>query len=376
MSGRPPFVDESRLESVVARFDLRGEVFRAEQLTAGHIHETWRVDVRNPDGATAVVVQRINRRVFPNPDAVMRNIGTVTRHLARKVWDRPDARRRVLTPIPARDGGLAVVDDTGEWWRAFFFIYGASTFDAVSDPSISRAAAAAFGRFLADLSDLPPDDVEETIPRFHDTPARFEALMQAVQQDPLNRANRVRREIEFFIARESDTKRLADLQRSGTLPMRVVHNDCKINNVMIDNRTGEGLCVIDLDTVMRGLALYDFGDLVRTASCPAAEDEKDPSRIRVDETCFRAIAEGYLSGAGDVLVDAEVDLAVFAGKLITLETAMRFLTDYLLGDVYFRIHRPEHNLDRCRAQCRLVESIEAMESDLCRVVDMIWRAGG
>ena len=208
------------------------------------------------------------------------------------------------------------------------------------------------------MADLPGGRLVETIPNFHHTPSRFEKFREVLQRDPKGRAATVKPEIEFALARAHEVSVITAAMQKGEIPERVTHNDTKLNNVLLDNETQEGLCVIDLDTVMPGSALYDFGDLVRTSTSPAAEDEKDLSKVVMQLPMFEALVKGYLSTAGSFLTPRERSLLPFAGKLITFEIGLRFLTDWLEGDVYFKIKRPEHNLDRLRTQFKLVASIE------------------
>jgi aminoglycoside phosphotransferase (APT) family kinase protein len=300
----------------------------------------------------------------------MENIARTTRHLRARLEAEGvrDIGRRALTLVPAREGGAYHRDDEGNYWRAYIFVENATTCDIVRDPKQAREAARAFGRFLALLADLPPPRLHETIPDFHHTRSRFDALVKAVNADAHARADSARDLIGFALQREPMVNVLLDLQANGELPERITHNDTKVNNVLMDDETSEGLCVIDLDTVMPGLALYDFGDLVRSATNTAAEDERDLSRVSSNPDLFRALVEGYLSSARDLLTPAEIEHLPFSGKLMTFEVGLRFLADYLSGDVYFKTHRKGQNLDRCRAQFKLVRSIEEQEAAMMRMV--------
>jgi len=269
--------------------------------------------------------------------------------------------------IPTRDGSMCHRDNVGDYWRAYIFIEKARTYDVVESTSQAFEAAQAFGRFQKMLSDLPAPRLHDTIPDFHHTPKRFAALVKAIETDPANRARLARSEIDFVLRRESITSTLLD----ANLPVRVTHNDTKLNNVMLDNATGKGVCVIDLDTVMPGLVLYDFGDMVRTVTSPTKEDEADLSKVTMRFPMFEALLRGYLSAASDFLTESESQFLPFAGKLITFEIGLRFLTDYLLGDVYFKVHREQHNLDRCRTQFKLVESIEQQEDQMNRLLGRV-----
>jgi len=355
------------LAAVASQFEIDGEFSTASPYGSGHINDTY-LAVFHHEGAPArVILQRINTSIFTRPVALMENIQRVTAHLAAQVAGQPDSARRVLTLIPARDGRALHVDADGNYWRAYRFIQNARTYDAVESTQQAFQAARAFGRFQQLLVDLPAPRLHDTIPNFHHTPMRFAALEQAIALDGTNRGITVQPEIEFALAHQSIAAVLLDAK----LPERVTHNDTKLNNVMLDDETGEAICVIDLDTVMPGLALYDFGDMVRTTTSPAPEDERDLSRVHMQLPMFEALVRGYLSSAGSFLTNAEKQLLAFSGKLITFETGIRFLTDYLAGDTYYKIHRPAHNLDRCRTQFKLVESISHQEDAMSRLVQSI-----
>ncbi|MDR3725184.1 MAG: aminoglycoside phosphotransferase family protein [Terracidiphilus sp.] len=354
----------SDLSVIVRQFDLPGECLSATPYGNGHINDTYRVACRSNGGVRRYVLQRINHNVFKDPAALMENIVRVTGHLTSQVAGQDDAERRVLSLVPTRDGENWFCDDSGSYWRAYSFIDHASTFDAVESASQAFQAARAFGQFQSSLSDLPAPRLNDTIPGFHDTPKRFAALEAAIAADAVNRAKDARAEIEFALAH----KPIAGVLLNAGLPERVTHNDTKFNNILLDDATGEAICVIDLDTVMPGLALYDFGDMVRTTTSPTLEDEQNLSKVNLQFPMFEALVRGYIESAGGFLTKAEKDLLAFSGKLITFEIGLRFLTDCLSGDTYFKIHREGHNLDRCRTQFKLVESIEQQEDAMNRLV--------
>jgi Ser/Thr protein kinase RdoA (MazF antagonist) len=358
------------LEAVGALFEIPGHWLDGSPWGSGHINDTHVVRYRAGGRVVRFVHQRINEAVFPDPASLMENIERVTAHQRRKLREAgaDQIERRVLELVPARSGGSWCRDRGGSAWRTYRFVEGARTYDQVASTAQAREAARAYGVFQRHLADLPAPPLNETIPDFHHTRRRFEALLDAVRRDPHGRVRAARAEIAFIEARAELVDRLLDLARSGAMPERVTHNDTKINNVLLDDRTGEGLCVLDLDTVMPGLALYDFGDLVRTAATRAAEDERDLAKAQVELELFEALVEGYLAETGPLLTQAELDQLAFSGVLITLEMSMRFLTDHLEGDTYFKIHRPAHNLERCRAQLRLLESMEAQRDALEAVV--------
>jgi aminoglycoside phosphotransferase (APT) family kinase protein len=329
-----------------------------------------------PRGDHRYIFQKVNHRIFRNVPALMENVRRVTDHIAAKVLaaEGPEAAARVLTLVRARDGRDFAQDAGGGFWRVYEFIENAHTVDRVTSEAQARAAAGAFGQFQAQLADLPGGRLHETIPNFHHTRSRFEALRAAVAGNVAGRAAEVKAEIDFAFAHESDSDRLLDLLARGEITERVTHNDTKINNVMLDNDSGRTVAVIDLDTIMPGLPLYDFGEMVRTSASSTHEDDPDPSNMRVQLPLFRALVEGYLrSEVGRVLNAVERAHLGFAGQLMTYENGIRFLTDYLQGDTYYRIKHPRHNLERCRTQFALVRSIEAARSEMSRIVEEVSR---
>jgi len=366
----PPSPPPGDVHAVAGAFALSGEVEGFERYGSGHINSTYTVTLRG-GAVPRVILQQINTSVFRDPEGLMANVGRVTRHLAGKLAGAPDAGRRALSLVPTRDGADLHRDDGGDVWRAYTFIEGARSWDVLTSPRQAHEAAKAFGTFQRFLMDLPVPRLVETIPHFHDTTRRLERFAEVVAADRLNRAKDVSAEIAFVLSRETLAGSLTSLLASGVLADRVTHNDTKLNNVLLDDATGEGLCVIDLDTVMPGLLLWDFGDMVRTATNPVAEDERDASKVVADLAMFEALARGYLEAMGKDLTPAERDRLVLSGKLLTYECGMRFLTDHLEGDVYFRIHRPGHNLDRARTQFALLRSLEGNEERLSRLVESL-----
>jgi Ser/Thr protein kinase RdoA (MazF antagonist) len=355
------------LRDIARRFLIQGDFLHAEPYGSGHINDTYCARFSQGGALVRYIVQRVNHNVFRNPVALMENLQRVTAHLQDKLEGAPEVSRRRLTLLPARDGAPWHRDPAGHYWRCYIFIEKARSYDAIQSPRQAFEAAKAFGRFQKLLSDLPAPRLHDTIPDFHHTPKRFALLEQALAEDAVQRAHQARTEIEFALRRKPITSLLLDAK----LPERVTHNDTKINNVLLDDATGEEVCVIDLDTVMPGLALYDFGDLVRTGTSPAQEDERDLARVTMQFPMFEALLRGYLSTASDFLTTAERRHLVFAGKLITFEIGLRFLTDFLAGDTYFKVHRDGHNMDRCRTQFKLVESIEQQEEQMNKLVEAI-----
>lgn len=353
------------VRAVAAQFEFRGELSAIAPHGNGHINDTFLVTCSAGSTATRYILQHINRNVFRDPGAVMQNIEQVTQYLAIRTAGEPDADRRALTLIPTRDGRNWLVDPQGETWRAYRFIERAHTYDTATSVEQAFQAALAFGIFQQQLASLPPPRLQDTIPHFHHTPRRFFALEHAVAADVKGRAAQARPEIEFALARKSITNVLLD----AGLPERITHNDTKFNNVLLDDTTHEAICVIDLDTVMPGLALYDFGDMVRTTTSPAEEDERDLAKVTMQFPLFEALVRGYLQATRGFLTQEEKQYIAFSGKLITFEIGIRFLADYLAGDTYFKVHREGHNLDRCRTQFKLVESIEQQEERMNRLVE-------
>jgi len=360
---------QSQIEEIANEFAIAGEFVEGTEVDSGHINATYMGTFKKPDGSISrYIFQRINENVFKDPLAVMRNVEMVTRHINWKVMRvKRDIGGQTLNLYPARGGRFYATGHGGGIWRCYNFIEGCRTYDIVENTRQAYQAAHAFGSFQDLVSDIPVADIKETIPDFHNTPARYKRLMNVVAADEKGRLTSAQAEVDFIKAREGIVSRLIDLRDAGSLPERITHNDTKINNVMIDIESDEAVCVIDLDTVMPGLSLYDFGDLVRTAVSSAAEDEQDLSKVEMRMPMFEALAEGYMD-ACDCLCDKEIENLVFAGRLISLEIGMRFLTDYLEGDIYFKTDHENHNLDRARTQLRLVELLEQNEDAMEKFV--------
>ncbi len=358
-----------RIKKISESFDILGDFVSSAAYGTGHINDTFRVVYDQGGTEVHYLFQRINHLVFKNPPQLMENIERVTTHITDKIKEQQlDASRRALCLIKNRDGSAYGQDDEGNYWRSYIFIEQAQTYDVLQNDRQAYQAARAFGEFQKELADLPSPRLHETIPYFHHTPKRLEALEAAIRNDSHGRVRNAQREIDFVMARRDETARLIELNAAGDIPERVTHNDTKLNNVMLDDQTGEGICVIDLDTVMPGLVHYDFGDMVRTGTSPAAEDERDLSKVHMRFNMFEALLRGYISSAGKFLMPAELEYLPFSGKLISLEIGMRFLTDYLEGDTYFKIHRDGHNLDRSRTQFKLVESIEQQMEQMMKLL--------
>lgn len=364
-----PQVLES-IRQIGDQFAIEGEMIDGKEISTGLINSTYMATYEHADGIQArYVFQRINEKVFTNPLAVMQNIECVTRHINWKVLRiRKDSAGRTLNLYPARGGKCYAQGPGGGVWRCYNYIEGCRTYDVIENTRQAYQAAFAFGSFQDLVSDLPVAEIHETIKGFHHTPTRYQQLQMAIKNDALSRVSEVRAELAFVEQRAHYIHKIVDAIAAGTLPIRITHNDTKINNVMIDVKTDKAVCVIDLDTVMPGSTLYDFGDMVRTATSPVAEDEVDLAKVTMQISMFEALVEGYLDAAGGFLTRQEIELLPFSGKLIALEIGMRFLTDYLSGDHYFKIERPQHNLDRARTQLKLIESIEDQEDAMKRFV--------
>jgi len=356
--------NDPKAAEVARQFAIEGELTSISPYGSGHINDTFCAVFRQRSGSARFIVQRIHTGIFHDPAALMENIRRVTCHLALKLEGEPDRERRVLTLIPLWNGRAWHEDADGGFWRAYRLIEGARAYDAVQSRDQAYEAARAFGRFQLLLADLPAPRLHDTIPDFHNTLKRFAAFEKALAADVAGRVANARAEIEFALAQKGIASVLLDAQ----LPERVTHNDTKFNNVLLDDGSGEGICVIDLDTVMPGLVLYDFGDMVRTTTCAANEDERDLSKVAMQFEMFEALVRGYLSTAGGFLTEREIEHLAFAGKAITFEQGIRFLADYLAGDTYYKVQREGQNLDRCRTQFRLVESIEEQEAAMNRLV--------
>jgi hypothetical protein len=354
---------------ITSLFDLRGDFVNAHPYGSGHINDTYCAWADQSGLRVRYIVQRINHNVFKQPVQLMENVDRVTRHAlaALKQAGCPEAYRRTLTCIPATDGKPYAIDPAGNVWRIYPFIERARGYDELETNEQAYQAARAFGEFQKLAATLGGGRLHETIPDFHHTPKRLEALETAIREDAAGRAAEVAPEIDFARARTADCSRITSLIASGDIPERVTHNDTKLNNVLLDDVTAAGVCVIDLDTTMPGSALYDFGDMVRTAAPTTREDDPDPANIGIRLDRFEALVKGYLSSA-TFLNGAELANLAFSGKLLTLECGIRFLTDYLNGDVYFKIKRPGHNLDRCRNQFAFVNAIEANMAGMDQIV--------
>lgn len=360
---------KSFINEVGNQFNLDGYIGSSEVHGNGNVNDTFLLFCEDGDSLNRYTLQRINHDVFKNPEGLMENFSRVTRHLQSKIKE-DGSGKKCLTLVPAKDGRFFHKDSNGNYWRVTKFVDGGRSFEVPEDIHQAFEAAKAFGDFQAKLADLPGDPLIETIPDFHNTRMRFEYFRSVCAQNKLERVDDVQDLVQFALEREH----LADVIEVENFPSRVVHNDTKLNNVLLHKKTGEGMCVVDLDTVMTGCVLHDFGDLVRTAACSALEDEPVLDKVFFLPKTFEAIVEGYLKAAGNVLESIEIEHLAIAPQIITYELGLRFLTDYLEGDVYFKVKRPLHNLDRVRAQFRLLASMEEHFDQARQIVDVCSRS--
>lgn len=348
------------LQQVMACFPTEGKAVSFEVIKSGHINLTWLVTT---DTGARYILQRINRYVFPNVDAVMDNVSRISDFLGREGGEHMTMIRYLKTP----DGKNRYDDGTGASWRTYRFVDNSVCRQTAESCGQMYECGRGFGAFLHALRDFPAAELEETIGNFHNTSARYAAFRRALEADACSRRAEVEPEIAFLLEREDRACRLQRMREKGALPVRVTHNDTKISNVLLDERTGRALCVIDLDTVMPGLAACDFGDAIRSGASTAAEDERDPAGVRLDLSRFRAFARGYLETCPG-LTQAEVASLPLGAYTMTVECGMRFLTDYLMGDQYFAIDYGTHNLDRCRTQLRLAEEMETHREEMETII--------
>jgi len=356
------------LKEIFEYFDADGTFLNGELYGSGHIHDTFRVETAEEE-KDDYILQRLNNKIFKNIPELQHNIERVTIHLRNKLRAIPgsDIKRECLRLIPSHEGKSWIVDKEGNYWRMYIFISNHRSYNIVDSPDKAYQGGKAIGRFQAMLSDMPGEQLYETIPWFHDIEKRLQTFKLKITENPAGRAGSVKNEIEQFLQRAEEMKVILKLGREGKIPIRITHNDTKFNNILLDEND-KALCVIDLDTVMPGYVHYDFGDAIRTVTNTAAEDEKDLSKIEMDINLFRAYAEGFLSETGSTLNNVEKEYLAFAPRLITYTIALRFLTDYLDGDNYFKIHHEHHNLQRARAQLRLVMRMEEHYGEMQKII--------
>ncbi len=364
-----------RIDEAIAAFpieeDANGVVSEKRPYGSGHINDTFRLCCKRPDQKEKYfILQRINHDIFKNLPHLMENVVHVTEYLRKMIISQGgDPDRETLNVVKTRDGADYFRDSDGNYWRVFPFIERSLCLDMVETKEDFYDSAVAFGNFQKMLADFPVETLHETILNFHNTPVRFQDFKKAIQNGDRKRAELAAKEIEFALAREQDTAVLTDLLAEGKLPLRVTHNDTKLNNILFDADTREALCIIDLDTIMPGLSLYDFGDSIRFGANTGAEDETDLDKVTLDLDLFEAFTRGYLKGCAGSLTETEVRMLPMGAKLMTYECGIRFLGDFLTGDHYFKIHRENHNLDRARTQFKLVADMEEKWNEMAAIVE-------
>ena len=354
--------------NAVKNYKLDSAVVECVPHGSGHINDTYLVVTET---GKRYIFQRINTTIFKNKIAVMENVSKVTTYLKAQIEKNGgNPERETLNLIYTVDGVPYFEDETG-FYRMYCFVEGTISKDQVETPEDFYESAVAFGNFQNMLAEFPAEDLIETLPDFHNTKKRFERFCQVVAEDKCGRAHNALKEIRFVMDHEWLAKELCELAETGKLPLRVTHNDTKLNNVMLDETTGKGVCVVDLDTVMPGLSVNDFGDSIRFGASTAAEDEVDLTKVSCDMELFRIYTRGFLEGCKGRLTEEEIKALPLGAMTMTFECGMRFLTDYLEGDVYFKIHRPNHNLDRCRTQFTLVADMEQKREEMNAIVKEI-----
>lgn len=362
-------ISESLVKKAAEQFAFPGVILSLRPFGSGHINDTYLVNVQGEEREIPFILQRMNNDIFKEPEALMENILGVTSFLRKIIMEEGgDPERETLNLVRTQEGNVIYRHTDGSYWRVYQFVEGATCYDQVEKPEDFYQSAVAFGHFQHLLADYPADTLHETIVDFHNTPVRYETFLKAVEEDVKGRAKEVEKEIRFVKDHQRIIHCLADAQARGELPLRVTHNDTKLNNIMIDDATGKAICVIDLDTVMPGLAVNDFGDSIRFGASTGAEDEPDLSKIWCDMELFEIYTKGFIEGCGGSLTKAELEMLPMGAMTMTFECGMRFLTDYLQGDTYFKIHRPDHNLDRCRTQFKLVADMESKEEEMLAIV--------
>ena len=347
------------MKQILSNFKYAGEPYSCESFGNGHINSTYKIECKSGNKITRYILQKINSNIFSDTDALIENIENVTGFLKEKIaMLGGDVLRETLSLVPTVEGKNYYTDENGENWRSYICIEDTVCYDKIENPKDFYNCGYAFGNFQNLLADFPAEKLHEVILNFHNTPIRYETFKKAVSADICGRAKSVRKEIDFVNAHESDMSLLTDMLKKGEIPLRVTHNDTKLNNCMFDKNTGKTICVIDLDTVMPGLRAYDYGDSIRYGATTGAEDEPDLSKVNFSLELFKSYTEGFIKACGESMSYQEALSLPIGAKIMTLECGMRFLTDYLEGDIYFKTTRENHNLDRCRTQFKLVSDME------------------
>ncbi len=358
-------MQDFEIKQIYDHFQAKGDFITATLYGQGHINDTYLIETTEEK----YILQRINGNVFKNIENIIENVAKVSEHMHKKILERGGKPyREMLFFVSSYNDKKYYTTDDGNFFRMYVYVDDVTCYQSVENAQVFYESARAFGNFQKLLSDFPADKLFETIPNFHDTVDRYRQLKEAITADKVGRCKEVQAEIDFALAREKDAGIIVNALKNNEIPLRVTHNDTKLNNVLIDNETGKGMCVIDLDTVMPGSMLYDFGDSIRFGASTAAEDEIDLNKVNMDLHLFEEYTRGYLEVLGDSITPAEVELLAFSAKLLTLECGIRFLADYLDGDHYFKIHRPSHNLDRARTQFKLVADMESKMDKMKEIV--------
>ena len=361
---------KDHIQRILECFSVEGELISFKAYGSGHINSTKYITVKNKGKECEYILQRINKNVFKEPEKLMENYTSVTEFLRKRIIENGgDPDRETINVVKTKDGKAYAIDDQGEYWRLTYCVTNIKCYDKVERPEQFYDSAVAFGKFQYLLRDYPASTLYETIENFHNTPVRFNNLMAAVKADKCGRAEEVRREIEFCKAREEFAGTLERAREAGEIPLRVTHNDTKLNNILFDAEDGRALCVIDLDTIMPGYSVNDFGDSIRFGATTALEDEADLSKVKFDISLYETYVKGFITGVKDGLTKREIELLPIGAIMMTFECGMRFLTDYLDGDVYFKTSREKHNLDRARNQFKLMEEMEANLDEMTRIVN-------
>ncbi|MGL5575782.1 MAG: phosphotransferase enzyme family protein [Sarcina sp.] len=355
----------SLLEEIISNFKFKGKLYKQKQHHVGNINDTFILTFMDGDKKNKYIVQRINHHVFTEPKKLMQNMVSVTKHITNKVKEAGgDVTRESLKLVKTVEDKYYYETESGNYYRAFPFIRNARTYMKVESDIHIYEAGKALGKFQKQLSDFRVEDLFEVIKDFHNTPVRYLDFEKAIEEDKANRVKLAMNEIKFIMDRRKDLSKLTELLEEGKLPLRVTHNDTKFNNIMIDDQTGKAICVIDLDTVMPGLSLYDFGDAIRSGCSTATEDEIDLDKVAIDLNLYKRFIDGILEECADTLNTYEKENIAFSAKLITIELAMRFLTDYLNGDLYFKVNSDTHNLERTRNQLKLASDMEKKMNEM------------
>ena len=362
------------IDTVLEAYDFPKTLLGVVRYGQGHINDTYCVVCQPQEGdCIRFILQGLSTAAFPHPEELMENMVGITSYLREKIAaNGGDTKRETLSLVKTKDGKNFFTDSFGKVWRLTHFVERTDCFQFAT-PELFEASARAFGRFQHMLQDYPAETLHETIVKFHDTEDRFRKFLNALKADKMGRADGVREEVRFVLDRKADCSVALQALRDGKLPLRVTHNDTKLNNILIDRATGEGICVIDLDTTMPGLSINDFGDSIRFGANHSAEDEKDLSKVNFDIELYEVYTRGFLEGAQGSLTEAELEYLPWGARLMTLECGIRFLTDYLEGDHYFHIRYPEQNLDRCRTQFKLVRDMEEQFEQMAAIVQKYTR---